>query len=61
MEDRINMVYTYISKELNDIDNQYLYKESIVIKEKYLTMKNQYFYADFILLLKKSIKINTIH
>ena len=34
LEDRINRVYTYISKKLNDIDNQYLYKESIVIQRK---------------------------
>ena len=34
LEDRINRVYTYISKKLNDIDNQYLYNESIVIQRK---------------------------
>ena len=34
LEDRMNRVYTYISEKLEDMDNQYLYNESIAIQRK---------------------------
>jgi len=34
LEDRMNRVYTYISEKLEDMDNQYLYNESVAIQRK---------------------------